>query len=144
MKAKIENLDEILDQAEREATPVGLNILVTGRNMINNSDVILGSCWDYIDGLYTRSGYPSKKRVTVYKSKLQGPYVDISKIEAGDWLYFINHSYGDVEHSAVFIAWTNIEKKEALMISYAGGNQAVPARYKTYDLSSVYNIIRGK
>ena len=33
---------------------------------------------------------------------------------------------------------------QALMISYAGGNQSLPARYKIYDLSSVYNILRPK
>lgn len=143
-KAKIENLEEILNQAEIDSTINGRQILVTGRALIENQEIITGSCWDYIDGMFDRAGFPSNKRVTIFKSKLEGPYVDIYRIEAGDWLYFINHSYGDVEHSSVFIAWTSIEKKEALMISYAGGNQAIPARYKIYDLSSVYNIIRGR
>lgn len=140
--AKIENLEEILNQAEDTASLVGRKILETSRIMISNQEIILGSCWDYINAVYARAGYTSNQRITIFKSKLQGPYVQESHIEAGDWLYFINHSYGDVEHSGIFVAWTNFSKKEALIISYAGGNQAKPARYKTYDLSSVYNIIR--
>ena len=141
---EIENLEEILNIAEDNATIVGKKVLETARLMIANQEIVLGSCWDYIDAAYIRAGYVENQRLTVFKSKLQGPYVDVTKIQAGDWLYFINHSYGDVEHSSVFVAWTNFEKKEALMISYSGGNQAKPARYKTYDLSSVYNIIRPK
>lgn len=140
----MENIEEILNQAEDSASVVGRKILETSRLMISNQEIVLGSCWDYIDAVYERAGYSSNQRVTVFKSKLQGPYVQESRIEGGDWLYFINHSYGDVEHSGVFVAWTNLAKKEALIISYAGGNQAKPARYKTYDLSSVYNIIRPK
>lgn len=140
----LENIDEILNQAEDDATVLGRKILETSRIMIANQEIILGGCWDYIDAAYTRAGFPSRQRVTVFKSNLKGPYVVESKIQGGDWLYFINHSYGDVEHSGVFVAWTNLAKKEALIMSYAGGNQAKAARYKKYDLSSVYNIIRPK
>lgn len=142
-KEKIENLEEILNLAEDNASVIGRKILETSRIMIANEEIILGSCWDYIDGTYDRAGFPERNRKTVFKSKLIGPYVLEAQIEPGDWLYFINHSYGDVEHSGVFVAWTNLEKKEALVMSYPGGNQAKPARYKKYDLSSVYNIIRG-
>lgn len=140
----IDNLDEILDQAEDNATTEGRKILESTRLMITNQEIILGSCWDFINAAYDRAGFTSKFRQTVFKSKQQGPYADISEFQPGDWLYFINHSFGDVEHSSIFVAWTDKEKKIALMISYAGGNQAKPARYKTYDLRSVYNIIRGK
>ena len=136
------NFEEVLNQAEMNASTVGRKIIETSRLMISNQEIILGSCWDYIDGIYTRAGYPERDRLTVFKSKLQGPYVAQARIEAGDWLYFINHSYGDVEHSGIFVGWTNLEKSEALIISYAGGNQAKPARYKVYDLTSVYNIMR--
>ena len=142
--APIANLEEILNKAEDDSTVTGRKILETSRDMINNGDIVVGSCWDFINEAYNRAGFPSKFRATVYKSKLQGPYAVENLIQGGDWLYFINHSYGDIEHSGVFVAWTNLEKKEALIISYAGGNQAKPGRYKTYDLSSVYNIIRPK
>jgi hypothetical protein len=144
-KGTIPNLEQILNQSETEAATVaGLKVLQTARAMISNQEIITGSCWDYADGVYNEAGYPDAKRLTIFRSKLQGPYLDQgNSIQGGDWLYFINHSYGDVEHSAIFVAWTNLEKKEALMISYAGGDQKIPARYKIYDLSSVYNIMRG-
>jgi hypothetical protein len=141
--APIPQLEEILNQAELDATPEGKKILEMARLMISNQEIVLGSCWDYIDAIYNRSGFIEDDRETIYKSKLQGPYIDdTKKINGGDWLYFINHSYGDVEHSSIFVAWTDVEKKLALMISYAGGNQSTPARYRIYDLTSVYNIMR--
>lgn len=140
--AKINNLEEILNQAEYTATIVGRKIIETSRVMITNEEIILGSCWDFINAAYLRAGFPTSQRITVFKSKLQGPYLQENRIEAGDWLYFINHSYNNVEHSGVFVAWTDLTKKEALIISYPGGNQSKPGRYRIYDLSSVYNIIR--
>lgn len=140
--SKIENLEEILNKAESAATISGKLILETARSMISNQEIVIGSCWDYIDAIFNRAGYFEDQRTTIFKSKLPGPYVSSERIKSGDWLYFINHSYGDVEHSGIFVAWTDRQKREALVISYAGGDQERPARYKKYDLSSVYNIIR--
>ena len=143
-KSVIINLDAILKVAEENATLSGRKILETGRLMVANEDIIIGSCWDFINAVYINTGFPSAYRKTTFKSKLVGPYDTDAQIESGDWLYFINHSYGNVEHSGIFIAWTNLETKQALVLSYAGGNQAKPGRYKMYDLRSVYNIIRTK
>ena len=140
--AKINNLEEILNQAEDTASVVGRKIIEISRIMITNEEIVIGSCWDFIHAAYTRAGFPTNQRVTIYKSKLPGPYVEINQIQTGDWLYFMNHSYNNVEHSGIFVAWTNLAKKEAVVISYPGGNQSKPGRYRIYDLSSVYNIIR--
>lgn len=140
--SKIENLEEILNRAEATSTISGRKILESARAMISDQEIIIGSCWDYIDAVYNRSGYFESQRAVIFKSKLLGPYVIESRIQSGDWLYFINHSYGGVEHSGIFVDWTDLSKKEALIISYAGGSQEKPGRYKKYDLSSVYNIIR--
>ncbi|HXH74691.1 MAG TPA: hypothetical protein VNJ08_06980 [Bacteriovoracaceae bacterium] len=139
---EIADLEEILNQAEAHASSEGRNILETSRSMIKDQEVIKGSCWDYIHAVYLKAGYGNHKRVTIFRSKLQGPYVHINRIESGDWLYFMNHSFGDVEHSGIFVAWTDQKNKEALVISYPGGNQAKPGRYKKYNLRSTYNIIR--
>lgn len=141
---QVYDLEALLNQAEDRASHEGRFILQTSRTMIQNQEIILGSCWDYINAVYDRAGYPQKKRKTIYKSKQAGPYTDISAIEPGDWLYFINHSYNNVEHSAIFIEWIDINAKLALTVAYSGGNKTVPGRYKTYDLSSVYNIMRAK
>ena len=106
--------------------------------------IIPGGCWDYANEVYNRAGYPNqpRKRQTIFKSSKSGPYANISLIQPGDFLYYINHSYGDIEHSAIFVDWVDYNNKQALMLSYGGENRYEPARYLPYDLSSVYRIIR--
>lgn len=140
----IENLEEHLDHAETMATPEGLAVLQASRSMIANGDVVVGSCWDFINAVFVRAGFPSKQRTTAHKGRYAGPFAEQAMIQPGDWLYFINHSFGDVEHSGIFIAWTDEAQRIALVSSYAGGNKPVPGRYRLYDLSHVFNIIRGK
>jgi hypothetical protein len=107
-------------------------------------EIIQGSCWDYANAVYNRAGYPNRngQRITIFKGKKSGPYAAIALIEPGDFLYYINHSYYDVEHSAIFIEWIDIQRSTALMLSYGGEHRKAPARYRPYDLSSVYRIIR--
>ncbi|MBC7538793.1 MAG: hypothetical protein H7281_08230 [Bacteriovorax sp.] len=142
--AKSENLEEILNRAEADSTPGGRRILETSRAMIAKQEIIVGGCWDYINRVYNRAGFAEDQRVTIFKSKLKGPYVNASRIEPGDWLYYVNHSYSDTEHSAIFVAWTNEEKNIALMVSYLGENRKKPAEYKTYTISNIYNVIRAR
>ncbi|MDO9180892.1 MAG: hypothetical protein Q7U04_00725 [Bacteriovorax sp.] len=137
-----ENFEEILDRAEANSSFAARRILEASRSMISNQEIIVGGCWNYINTVYDRAGYSTNQRVTVFKSKIQGPYVKADRIEPGDWLYYVNHSYSDIEHSAIFVAWTDKEKKIALMVSYVGGNQKKPAEYKKYNLNNIYNIIR--
>lgn len=144
LEQEIDNLEERLNLAEAKASVEGRLILQTGRLMIETQQIVLGSCWDYINAVYDRAGFLSRRRSIIFKSKQAGPYLMDDTIEPGDWLYFINHSYNDVEHSALFVDWIDFEAKIALTIAYAGGNRQKPARYKTYDLRSVYNIIRPK
>ncbi|KHD07055.1 hypothetical protein PN36_14810 [Candidatus Thiomargarita nelsonii] len=134
----------IILTAEQKATPEGKKILVTGRQMIENKVILPGGCWDYIHEIYNRAGYPNlpTKREDVFKSVSTGPYANINLFRLGDFLYFINHSYKNFEHSAIFIDW--LDNKQALMLSYAGENRHQPARYFPYDLSSVFRVIRAK
>jgi hypothetical protein len=138
-------LEQQLDEAENKATPPARKVLQTGRQMaLVNGEIIRGGCWDYANTVYTRAGY-KKHRQTVFKgAKRQGPYADASLIQHGDFLYYVNHSYGDVEHSAIFVDWLNYPSKTALMLSYAGEHRRQPARYKPYELTNVYQIIRAK
>jgi len=139
-----ESIEEILDQALNIAPDGGRNILLTTREMISNQEIIIGGCWDYINAAYNRAGYPIKLRESIFKSKFQGPYVTDEKILPGDWLYFVNHSYNDTEHSAIFVGWTNEKKKEALMISYDGEKRKKPGILKKYILTNIYNIFRAQ
>jgi hypothetical protein len=138
-------LEQQLDEAENKATPPARKVLQTGRQMaLVNGEIIRGGCWDYANTVYNRAGY-KKHRQTVFKgAKRQGPYADASLIQHGDFLYYVNHSYGDVEHSAIFVDWLDYQSKTALMLSYAGERREQPAHYKPYELTNVYQIIRAK
>lgn len=141
---KAENSEEILNRAENNSSIAGRKILEASRSMIKNQEIVVGGCWDYINTVYDRAGYSDNQRTTIFKSKLQGPYIKVDRIEPGDWLYFVNHSYNETEHSAIFVAWTDEEKKIALMVSYVGGDQKKPALYKKYTLNNIYNVIRAQ
>lgn len=136
--------EELIKHGEDRASAEGKKILVTAREMIENGDIVVGSCWDFVNAAYNKAGAKSPERDVIFKSKKTGPYAKHTDIEPGDWLYYINYSYNNVEHSAIFVEWIDYDNKEALMISYAGGNKKVVARYKSYDLSSVYHIMRAK
>ena len=133
-------------KAEDSADETGRKILMTGRLMtIEKREIVRGSCWDYTNAVYTRSGYPNDKtsRMIVFKgTKAKGPYADAKLIKPGDWLFYVNHSYNGIEHSAIFIKWVDYNSKNAMMLSYGGEKRNEPARYLTYDLSNVYQIIR--
>ncbi len=140
----IRDLETILSRAEESATPEGKSILTTGRTMVENGKVVKGSCWDYVNAVYNKSGFKPDQRVTPLKSKIQGPYADLSTIQAGDWLYFINHSFKEMDHSGIFVEWTDVERNRAVLLSYVGAKKKKPGRYKIYDLTHVYYIIRAK
>ena len=135
--------DSLLIKAENKASGDGKKVLETGRTMtITNKEILPGSCWDYANAVYDRAGFGWGAREEVFKSVKEGPFADTRRIKYGDWLYYINHSYGDIEHSAIFVEWIDYENKLALMLSYGGEKRQQPARYLPYDLSSVYGITR--
>ncbi|MDO4223386.1 MAG: NlpC/P60 family protein [Acinetobacter sp.] len=136
----------IVEHAERHATGKAKKILSQARIMtLTNREIIQGSCWDYIHAVYNRAGVPMAQREVVFKGKYgQKPYAKSEQIQAGDWLYYVNHQYKNVEHSGLFIGWVDRANKQALMLSYAGQGKKATARYKVYDLSSVYHIMRAK
>jgi hypothetical protein len=112
--------------------------------MVTSGVIVRGSCWDYLNAAFTRAGYPSAKRRIVYRKNKRGPYVDVARIRPGDWLYYINHSYGGIEHSGLFIGWINRTRKQGLILSYGGERRNKPGRYRAYDLRSVYQITRAQ
>jgi hypothetical protein len=133
-----------LDQAEVTGTGAGVNILKVGRKMVDDEVVVQGGCWDFINEMFRRAGFAEKNLHAVFKSHKGGPYASVNKIQPGDWLYYINHSYGNIEHSGVFVSWSNLKKKEALVLSYRGEKSSVRGRYSTYILNNVYRIMRAE
>lgn len=135
--------EQLIVQAENQASLNGQKVLTVLRKMIENGEIIKGGCWDYLDEGWHRAGFTRAKRRTVFKGSLKhGPYANPDLIKAGDWLYYVNHSYGDIEHSGVFVAWTDKAQYKALIISYPGEQRQEPGRYSVYDISHVYRIIR--
>lgn len=143
-EGNIVDLENILNQAEDNADPKGKSILTTGRLMIREKQIIRGSCWDYANALYTKAGYPDNQRITPLKSKMKGPYADLSSIRPGDWMYFINYSFKESDHSGIFVEWTDFENSKAVVLSYVGGKKKRPGNYKIYNLKHVYYILRPK
>lgn len=135
----------ILARAERDAAPAAARVLAEARVMtVDRKEILPGSCWDYVNTVYNRAGYPSAKRRTVFKGSKSGPYATAKDIQTGDWLYFINHSYNDIEHSSMFVDWADRDALQGWMLSYAGEGRAEPASYKLYHLDNVYQIIRAQ
>lgn len=127
------------------APPASKRVLRTVDDMMNANEIIVGGCWDYLNEAFNRAGYPQAKRQTVFKGKYKGGrYADGDAIQPGDWLYYVNHSYNDVEHSGLFIGWTDKAKREALIFSYAGEGRKDPARFGVYHIDQVYNIMRAQ
>jgi len=133
-----------IEHSEVKASKPAKKVMSTIRKMVENGVVIRGACWDYLDRAFTQAGYPRGKRAIIHKGKKRGPYVKAKQIQRGDWLYFINHSYHDIEHSGLFIGWIDLSKRQGLIMSYAGEGRAEPARYKIYDLHHVYHIMRAQ
>ncbi|MCI5138351.1 MAG: hypothetical protein D3922_08025 [Candidatus Electrothrix sp. AR1] len=135
---------DALFHAEKKADSHALNVLRIGREMsLKSGEIIQGGCWNYVDTVYNRAGYTGGKRRVVFRgSEETGLYADREMIVSGDWLFYINHNYRETRHSAIFIDWIDYEKQRGLMLSYGGEGRGEPARYRVYDLSHVYKIVR--
>lgn len=147
IKIKSTKYSKVLLEAENKATPEGRKVLATGREMaLINRAVIKGSCWDYANAVFERAGYPYQgKRAVIMHNRSSDPLaVNFNSIQPGDFLSYVNHSFNDIKHSAIFVDWIDFDKKIGLMLSYAGQNRKEPARYKPYDLSDVYYVARAR
>ena len=120
----------------------GTKVLETGFKMaLLEKTIVKGSCWDYINEVYRRSGFGNTKE-TIFRSKKSGPYAAAQLVQPGDWVYHVNHQYNNVEHSAIFICWKDFKKRIAITLSYAGMNRNLPGKYGEYQLNSIYSIFR--
>lgn len=135
----------ILQSAERRAKGAARKVLSTARRMMEQRTIVRGSCWDWVNAVYKRAGYPNRrgKRKTIFKgSRKNKKFASINRIKSGDWLYYVNYQYKRVPHSGIFVGWINKRKKRALILSYRGARSRTPGGLSEYDLRSVYNIIR--
>lgn len=147
VKLKNTKYTKVLLEAENKASPEGRKVLEKGREMaLINRAIVKGSCWDYANAVFERAGYPyhGKREVVANTKKGEPLAIDFKSIQPGDFLSYVNHSYNNIEHSAIFVDWLDFDNKIALMLSYAGQHRKEPARYKPYDLSDVYYVARAR
>ena len=128
--------------AENHASHAGESVLKTGREMMLSHTKVGGGCWDYLNATYRKAGYPLVSLKKVFNGSAQGPFADTGMLEPGDWIYYINHSYYNVQHSGMFVGWIDRSKKIGITLSYAGNNRCEAAKYDRYDLSHVYSVMR--
>ncbi len=137
-----QNDTALIQRSIRHATPPARTVLVTADRMVRHGTIVRGSCWHYLDTAFTRAGFPADRRTKVFHTTRKGPYAPARMLRPGDWLYYINHSYGGVEHSGLFVGWTDRARRRGLILSYPGEHRRKPGRYRVYDLRHVYHITR--
>jgi hypothetical protein len=122
----------------------GARVLDAGLDMLEKGTIVVGSCWDYVNRVYTDAGFTADKRLTLYRTKETGPYIDPLLILPGDWIQFRNLTFGSIGHSAIFAGWIDFDRRIAITIEYAGQNRNEPGRYREYDITKCYGLLRGK
>ncbi len=120
-------------------------ILATAHQMaIVEKKIIIGSCYDFVNAVYLRAGFPPKQRKLIFHSPKRGPFADIDLIQPGDWVMHINIEYHLVEHSTIFVDWIDKRRRIALTMNYVGMKRQQPGKYSRHTLSRVFGIIRPK
>jgi hypothetical protein len=122
----------------------GMRVLRVAEEMIVRRRIVRGSCYDYVSTVFEEAGYPSGRREQVFRSDTGGPYADRMLIQPGDWLAIVNHPERDPvgTHSVIFVRWTDAERGEAMVVSYAGNDELRPGAMVEYDLTRTYRITR--
>jgi hypothetical protein len=125
--------------AARRAEPGARRVLEAMHTMLAEGTVVRGSCYAWTNAVYHRAG---GRPQDVFHPARHGQYADASLLRPGDWVFFINHSFGNVTHSAIFVGWIDEGARTAMMASYPGGNRDSPGRFSGYELTNVYRVVR--
>lgn len=120
----------------------GYLVLKKGFELVESNFKMSGSCWSYANKLYGLAGYTQTKRKVVYSAKKGTLLKDPSLILPGDWLYHVNYSFRNVEHSAIFVCWKDKANLLAITLSHVGQNKYAGGSFGVYDLKGVYQITR--
>jgi len=132
------------EQLSKANTPGG-KVLKKALAKIKAKTIIKGSCYDWINLIYKEAGYSSRAdRQTIFWGKENGPYANPMLLQPGDWIMFKNQTYGEIGHSGIFLGWLDFERRSAIVIGYAGQNRSMPGRFREYDITRLFSIIRGR
>lgn len=121
------------------AAPGARRVLEVMRTMLDEGVVVRGSCNRWVEEIFRRAGGRAR---TVYTAGRRASFTNTTLLRPGDWVQFINHSFGGVTHSAVFVGWTDASARIGMTASHPGQNRAVPGRFRDYDLSNIYRVVR--
>jgi hypothetical protein len=129
-------------RAEQHGTPGGDRVLSAARTMIDEGAIVRGSCYDWVDAVFTRAS--GHRHDAFHGSIAHGPYAQVQDFQPGDWVLFVHSEYeGEAQtHSAIFVGWADESARVAVMMSYPGQRRDEPGRYGTYVLTRAYRIIR--
>ncbi|MFO0627708.1 MAG: hypothetical protein U0325_19020 [Polyangiales bacterium] len=129
----------MLREAIPQAAPGARRVLAAMQTMLDEGVVVRGSCNRWVEEVFRRAGGRAR---TVYSAGRRAPFTDTALLRPGDWVQFINHAYEGVTHSAVFVGWTDPSARVGMTASYPGQNRDAPGRFRDYDLSNVYRVVR--
>ena len=127
-----------------QGTGPGARVLGRALQKILNKTIIQGSCYDWINTIYSELGYTGPRRQSVFMGKESGPYADLLSLRPGDWIMFKNQTFGDIGHSGIFLGWLDFESHSAIVIGYVGQNRVSPGQFREYDITRIFGIVRGK
>lgn len=119
------------------------HILHTADRMIQRGITTNKGCWDHLDKVYHDAGVPRSARFQAFNGHRKGPYASLEQIRVGDWLHYNNLGYGG-EHSGIFIGWVDRSRYIANILSHPGEGRTSSGRYRHYDVSQVWRIVRAK
>jgi hypothetical protein len=131
-----------LDEASSTDLGSGYLVLKKGFELVESNFKMSGSCWSYANKLYDFAGFTQGKRKVVSSAKKGTLLKDPSLIMPGDWLFHVNYSFRNVEHSAIFVCWKDKANLLAITLSHVGQNKYAGGSFGVYDLKGVYQVTR--
>lgn len=131
-----------VDDSNEAELGSGYLVLKKGFELVESNFKMSGSCWSYANKLYGLAGFTQTKRKVVYSAKKGTLLKDPSLISPGDWLYHVNYSFRNVEHSAIFVCWKDKANLLAITLSHVGQNKYAGGKFGVYDLKGVYQVTR--
>jgi hypothetical protein len=120
----------------------GYLVLKKSFELVESNFKMSGSCWNYANKLYEFAGFTQAKRKVVYSANKGTLLKDPSLILPGDWLFHVNYSFRNVEHSAIFVCWKDKANLLAITLSHVGQNKYAEGKFGVYDLKGVYRVTR--
>jgi hypothetical protein len=120
-------------------------VIAAARDMASvTCEIVQGDCWDFVNAVYYRAGFPPSAREQVYLTKASGPYADPALLEPGDWVYLAAEGT-DWEHSVIFVRWLGpIDEGLAEVAEYAGSFRPEAGVIQGSSIPAIWGIFRAR